>query len=385
MANRKPTKPNRPDLWRSSPGLASIAAAACFLGLAGCGFIADKDRIVIARYGTETITRGDFKEYLSNLPDEERPLIQTLTNALDALNFWINDRIKAELAEKLSAEGKIQISRDVARQRYFEKHPEFITAYQLTDPTPLGITKSELAAIQYEIEAGTDEEVERLLRDEALRYTIQEAVQNRAISITPDEIRNEYEARKNNFVRYEFIEFFGLQFPIEMPQWAALSGEARRRIDSGESFNDVVTSFVSRNSGFGLPRSALQNDPNVERFKSFWATAHGAQKGQIIGPVLLPAHDEYVADPQTGEPVKRTRPAAQVLIEILNSEPQRLKTLEEAVNEVLNELATQKVFAQLRAERGIEIYPDKMENPGGIGDQYKDIMIDTGQTASATP
>lgn len=366
--------------------LAAVGIVCALVALLfGGSLIADKDRIVIARFENETITRGDFKDYLSELPDEERPLIQTLNNALDALNFWINDRIKGEIAKTLSAEGKIQVSRDIAREQYFEKHPEFRNAYQLADPTPLGLSQSELAAIQYEIEAGTDEEVERLLREEALRYTIQQAVQNRTISITPDEIRNEYEARKNELVRYEFIEFFGLQFPLEMPQWATLSGEARRRIDSGESFNDVVSSFVSQNPGFGLPRSGLQNDPNIERFKSFWATAHGAQKGQIIGPVLLPAHDEYVADPQTGQPVKRTRPAAQVLIEILNSEPQRLKTLEEAVNEVATTLATQKVIAQLRAERGVEVYPEKMENPGGVGDQYKDIMIDTGASAQAIP
>jgi len=348
-------------------------------------FIADKDRIVIARFEEQAITRGDFKEYLRDLPDEERPLIQTLDDALDALNFWINDRVKADLAKTLSAEGKIQVSRDLAREQYFEKHPEFRNAYQLTDPTPLGISAPELAAIQAEIEFGTDEEVERLLREEALLYTIQQAAQNRTISITPDEVRNEYERRKNEFVRYEFIEFFGLQFPIEMPQWAALSGEARRRIDSGESFNDVVASFVSRNPGFGLPRSALQNDPAAERFKSFWASAHGAETGTIVGPVLLPTHDEYVADPQTGQPVKRTRPAAQIIIEILNREPERLKTIEEAANEVAALLATQKVLAQLRAERRVEVFPDKMENPGGIGNQYEDIMIDTGESAPATP
>lgn len=368
---------------RTKFSCAAASAILCALFLGGCGYIADKDRIVIARFGGEPITRGDFKDYLSELPDEERPLIQTLNDALDALNFWINDRIKADLAKTLSAEGKIQVSRDVAREQYFQKHPEFRNAYELADPTPLGISQGELAAIQYEIEAGTDEEVERLLREEALRYTIQQAAQNRTISIAPDEIRREYESRKNDFVRYEFIEFFGLQFPIEMPQWAALSGEARRRVDSGESFNDVVSSFVSRDPGFGLPRSGLQNDPGADRFKSFWATVHGAQKGQIVGPVLLPAHDEYVADPQTGQPVKRTRPAAQVLIEILNSEPERLKTLDEAVNEVASTLATQKVIAQLRAERGIEVYPDKMENPGGVGEQYKDILIDTGEIPPA--
>jgi len=370
-----------------SPLLYALAAVAAVvvagLVLYGGNLIADKNRIVIARYQDENITRGAFKEYLRDLPDEERPLIQTLDDALEALNFWINDRIKADLAKQLSSEGKIQVSRDVAREVYFEKHPEFRNAYQLVDPTPLGISQGELAAIQAEIEFSTDEEVERLLRDEALRYTIQQAAQNRTISITPDEVRSEYEHRKQQFIRYEFIEFFGIQFPLDMPQWPALSGEARRRIDSGEAFDAVVSSFVSQNPAFGLPRSALQNDPDAERFKSFWASVHGAQVGQVVGPLLLPSHDEYVADPQTGRPVKRTRPAAQILIEILNNEPERLKTFEEAANEIANGIALQKVLAQLRAERNVEVYADKMENPGGVGNQYKDIMIDTGEPAVA--
>ena len=34
---------------------------------------------------------------------------------------------------------------------------------------------------------------------------------------------------------------------------------------------------------------------------------------------------------------------------------------------------------QLRAQHGVEVYPDKLPDPAGFGDQYKDSMIDTGR------
>jgi hypothetical protein len=359
-------------------------AISCLLVAAGCGFIADKRRIVIAKMDGKNITRGDLEKYIRDLPDEERPLIQTKADSLETLNSWINDRIKGTLAAQLKKEGKIEVSRDAARERYFQKHPDYRSAYQVQDPSVLEMTQGDLAAVKAEIEFGTDEEVERLLRDEALKYKIYEAIQNKTVTLTADDVHREYDRRKDELIQPEYIEFIALQLPLMMPDAIARAADARRRIDSGEKFDDVVQPYFAQDANFAY-KGALQNDPSAARFKSFWETAHGASVGQIIGPVLMPEHDEYTLDPQTQQSVKRTRPAAQLVLEVTKHEAERPKTFEEAANELAGSLARQRVLDRIRAEHGVEIYVEKLYDPAGIGDQYKDSMINTGKPVATTP
>ncbi len=363
-----------------APGMfavcAALAVAAVYLG--GCGFIADKDRIVIAKFDGKNITRGDLAKYIREMPDEERPLIQNKADLLDTLNFWINDQIKAKLAAQLSKEGKIEVSRELALERYFEKHPEFRSAYKVQDPSVLEMTQGDLAAVKAEIEFATDEEVERLLRDEALKYKIYEAIQNKTVTLTEADVRAEYERRKDELVQFEYIDFIALQLPLAMPDAIARAADARRRIDAGEKLDDLLREYIAQDPGFAY-RGALANDPSAPRFRSFWETAHGASAGQIIGPLLLMEHDEYTLDPQTQQSVKRTRPAAHLVFEVLKHEEERPKTFEEAANELAGDLAKQRVLDQIRAEHGVEVFEEKLPNPAGVGDQYKDSMINTGK------
>lgn len=350
----------------------------------GCGFLADKDRIVIARVDGKNITRGDLAKYIHDLPDEERPLIQSKADSLATLNGWINDQVKGKLAEQLRKEGKIDVSRDLAREIYFQKHPEFRAASQIQDPTQLEMSAGDLNAVRAEIEFGTDEEVDRLMRDEALKFRVYEGIQSKTLQITPEEVRLEYDRRKNELIKFEYLEFIALQFPLAMPDAIERAGDARRRIDAGEKFDDVLRPYMEKDPNFGIP-GALENNPAIERFRSFWDTVHGASVGQIIGPVLMPEHEEYKMDPQTKKPVQQKRPAAQLVLEVTKHEPERLKTFEEAANEVATGIAKQRVLEQIRAEHGVEVYFDKLENPAGVGDQYKPFMIDTGKTPRANP
>ncbi len=356
-------------------------ASICSLFPIGCGFIAEKDRIVVARLDGKNITRGNLDKYIHDLPDEERPLIQSKADLLDTLNTWINDQVKAKLADQLHKEGKINVSRDIAREMYFQKHPEFRMAAQIKDPTQLEMTQGDLTAIQSEIEFGTDDEVERLMREEALKYKVYEAIQNKSIQITPEDVQREYERRKNELIQYEYIEFIALQFPLGMPDAIERAAAARRRIDAGEKFDDVLRPYLEADKNFGIP-GALQNDPAATRFRTFWETAHGATVGQIIGPILMPEHDEYKLDPQTKQPVQQKRPAAQLILEVTKHEPERIKTFEEAANDLATGIAKQRVLERIRAEHGVEVYPEKLPDPAGVGDQYKPFMIDTGKPAA---
>ncbi len=357
-------------------------AAVCALLPLGCGFIADKDRIVVAKLDGKNITRGELDKYIHDMPDEERPLIQNKADLLDTLNAWINDQVKAKLADQLHQQGKIDVSRDVARERYFEKHPEFRMALQIQDPTQLEMSKGDLTAIQAEIEFGTDEEVDRLMREEALKYNVYEAIQNKTIQITPEDVKREYDRRKDELIKFEYLEFIALQFPLAMPDAIARAADARRRIDAGEKFDDVLRPYLEANAQFGVP-GALENNPAIERFRSFWEAAAGASVGQVIGPVFMPEHEEYKLDPQTQKPVKRLRPAAQLVLEVTQHEPERIKTFEEAANELATGIAKQRVLEQVRADHGVEVYDEKLRDPAGVGDQYKRFMIDTGKPAPA--
>ncbi len=355
----------------------SVILAAAALLSPGCGFIADKDRIVVAKMDGQNITRGDLAKLLRDMPDDERPLIQNKGDLLRALNAHIDAKIKAELAAKLHSEGKIDVDREVARASYLQKHPEFATAYLVQDPSQLGMTAGDIEAVKASVEFGIDDEVELLMREEAVAFKMHEAVDTKALSLTADDIRREYEARKPTLVKHEDIEFIAMVFPVEAPDAIDQAARARQRLDNGEKFDDVLSELMRTDPNAGI-NSALENNPASEKFRAFWQTAHGAKVGQILGPVVLPEHEEFRPG-QDGKLVARRMPAAYVVFEVLAHEPQRLKTFEEAAQEVGTELLRKFVMDQLRAQHGVEVYEDKLPDPAGFGDQYKDSMIDTGR------
>lgn len=353
----------------SAAGLALLAGT-----LVACGFVADKDLIVVAKIDGEEITRGDLTKLIRDMPDDERPLIQNKGDLVRTLNRHIDDRIKAELSAQLSSEGKITASRDTARAVYLQKHPEFAAAYHVQDPSQLGMTQADVEAVKASVEFGIDDEVEKMLREEALAYMMHEAMQGGTVAMTREEVQREYELREETLIKYEFIDFIGMMFPVSAPNAIEQAAKARERLNAGEKFDDVLSELARSNPDVG-GRMAAENDGN-ERFKAFWQTAHGAQVGQILGPVILPEHDDVgIVD---GKEVVRRVPAAYVVLEVLAHEPERLKTFEEAGNELATAILRRKVLEQLRAQHGVEVYPDKLPDPAGFGDQYKEQMIDTG-------
>jgi hypothetical protein len=346
-----------------------------------CGFVADKDLIVVAKVDGKNITRGDLRKLLRDMPDDERPLIQNKSDLLRTLNRHIDDTIKAGLAAQLSSEGKITASRDAARAAYLQKHPEYAAAFQVRDPSQLGMTPGEVEAVKASVEFGIDDEVDKMLREEALGFKMYEAMQSGTVTMTREEVQAEFDLRKDMLVKYEFIDFIGMIFPVSSPGAMEQAARARERIDAGEKFDNVLGELLRTDPNAGI-RSEAHNDPSIERFKAFWQTAHGTQVGQILGPVILPEHDDVGPD-ENGQTVVRRVPAAYVVLEVLAHEPERLKTFDEAASELATAILRRKVLEQLRAQHGVEVYPDKLPDPAGFGDQYKNQMIDTGQPVGA--
>jgi len=354
------------------------AALLLFLSLVAgaCGFVADENSIVMAKMDGKNITRGDLRQHIRKKPDDEKPIIQTKADVLRELNAYINDTITADLAAKLHAEGKIDVDREVARAAYLKAHPEFASAFAVQDPTALGMTQADVEAVKASVEFGIDDEVDKMMRDEAIAYRMAQAVEEKAIDLTIEDVRREYELRKPFLVKYEFIEFIGMLFPLEAPGALEEAVRARERIDNGEKFDDVISELMRRNPNLGT-RSAIQNDPASDTFRAFWESAHGAKVGQILGPLILPAHQDMGIG-QDGKPIARQVPASYVVLEVVAQEPERLKTFEEAGEEVATALLRKFALDQVRAEHGVEVYEDKLYDPSGFGDQYKDSMIKTG-------
>lgn len=338
--------------------------------------IADKDSIVVATLNGEPITRGDLADVIRKMPDDVRPLIQNKGDLLRTLNKYIDDEIKTELAKQLKAEGKIQGNRNLARQNYFKKRPELLSVYQIHDPTAIpGMTEGDVVAVKAEIEFGVDDEEEILLREEALDYKVEEAAQARIVSVSEEEFNREFNMLKGALFKPEFVEFKAIQFPITAPGAAEEAAKARRRLDRGEAFDEVLAGYMEQHPRFGM-RSVLENDPANAKYGQFWDVVSGCKVGQQFGPVFMPER-EQTFEAKDGTTQFQPIPAVLLVLEVIDHSPEMPMTVDEARPMLTWSLLKRKVIELLRAERGAEVYPDKLPRPEGYGNQYKDQMIKT--------
>lgn len=343
--------------------------------ISGCGFIADKDRIVVATLDGEPIRRGDLATVIREMPDEVRPLIQTKGDLLRTLNKYIDDQIKAALVKELRGGGKIQADREVARRAYFEKHPEYRSVYQIVEPSALQMTTGDMAAIKAEIEFGIDDEEVLLLREEALLYKAREAFDSGAVSLSDQEISSGYQGLKDLLNRPEYVEFDAIQFPTLAPGAVEAATDVRRRLDRGESFEDMSAEFNKLHPGMVI-QSAMENNPVSEKYRDFWDTITGCEVGQHFGPLYMPEREQLVPM-ENGQQGVQKIPAMYLVLKIVGHSDARPMTLSEAQSIIATSLLKAKVMRMLRDQHGVEIFADKLPRPEGYGNQYKDQMIDT--------
>ena len=361
----------------SALGLVLIASA---VFATGCGMIADKDRIVIATLDGDNITRGDFAKILRDMTDEDRPLIQNKSDFLNALNAHIDNQIKSGLAKELLKKRKISVPREVSRKAYFEAFPEYRTIYEMRDSSEslvedLEITEGDLVAVRAEIEFGIDDIEEKLLREEAVRYTVNAAVREGGLAISDEEFQREFESVGADIKRLERVEFQAILIPETQPEALREAGDVRRRLDAGESFESLAEKYRSQNPLYIL-ESVLQNDPTSVKFRAIWEAISSRGEGDTIGPTFLPSF-EQVSEGPTGRMQSRVMPNSYIVMKIISHTPESEMTWEEARSDLAPGLRMRKTLDRLREEHGVQVFEKNLPDPSGFGDQYKDDMIET--------
>lgn len=339
----------------------------------GCGLLVDSDRIVVARMDGEPIRRGDLSRILREMDDEERPIIQTRGDLLQALNRYIDGRIKEELGEKLKESGELEIPRARAEQVYFEQHPEDRAVRQIQDPSALGYSPAEFRAMKDLIESRIDDVEAELYGDASVMFEAQRAARDGLITIEEEEYEQEYRLRKDEIKSLERISFTAIQIPSSMDGAAAEAAAIKKRIDEGESFDALVEEYGAKNPQFVL-QSEMENNPSLAKFQTFWHTLHGAEEGKVYGPVFLPEY-EMAAQLRDGRTMSRAFPAALLVLRVDSHQPSTTLSLEEAKQYLSPEILIRKMMQRLREQHGVEIYPDQLPDPSGYGDQFEEFMV----------
>jgi hypothetical protein len=338
----------------------------------GCGMIADKDRIRIAKVNEDYITRGDLYRVLREMPDDERPAIRNKGDLLHVLNTYIDEQIKKPLVPAVEQElgaGKELAPRQAAAQRFFAEHPDdnFEVIYQIQDPSVVDMTQTQLDLTKQEIELQIDRVHDKMKADAAVMYTALKAYKNKETTIEDREFEQEYGFRKDGLKTLEKTKFRAIRFPTEEADSERSAADIRRRLEAGETFDAVFNEMAAKKPGSAI-ESEIENNPTLERFRGFWMSASGAEKGAVLGPVFLPEY-QMMAEVQ-GRVASRNMPAAYLVLEVLEHQAERTLTLEEAKQALAPTILVSKTMQRLREQNGVEIYEDKLPDPALFVDRF---------------
>ncbi|HOZ46120.1 MAG TPA: peptidylprolyl isomerase [Candidatus Hydrogenedentes bacterium] len=339
-----------------------VAMALLVLCGTGCGWIADKDRIRIAKVDDRYVTRGDLYQMLRDMPDEDRPQIGTKGDLVRVVREHVDSLIKIPLGEQLEAEGTIKVPREKAMQQFFAMHPE--ENYQLlfseADPASFGMSPTQWKLARDEAEMAIDRIEARIRGDAAVMYLAVTAAKNQELDISDEEYEGEYKLRADALKTFERMHFMGIRFPSSDPNAAAEAADVRKRIDAGERFETVADEYLAKGKDYIL-NSDIQNDPSAPGFRGFWISASGAEPGDILGPIFMPAS----VGTSTSDSTKvMSMPDAYVVFQVLERWPERQLTLEEAKPVLAPVILVAKMMKRLREEHGVELYYDKLPDPG---------------------
>lgn len=336
---------------------------------AGCGIVADKDRIEIARYNGVPFTRGDFKMAVMQMPAEEKPDLRTRGDVRMAVQDYIDGILQDALAERLASEGKIAVPDELAAQRYFEKNAEFQydRIMAATNPAEVGLNPIDFAAMRTQITEGIEREKKVLLREAALAYQVQEALAANRYEVSDSEWRREYEIHKSKIFEPATASLKGVLIRADRDEAFALASEARKRLDAGVPVDEVMAEMRANRQGAPLDTTLRYNpnDPAMAPFVEIWPELEGATAGTVVGPAPVMPANRF--DPAS-QSVQQTPPALLVCV-VQSYTPDRLLTLDEALeNEPARTFLAQnilkmKVANALRDEAGVTISDDALPDP----------------------
>lgn len=333
--------------------------------VSGCGWFIDKDRIVVAQIGERKITRGELAGVIRDMPDDERPIIRSRGDLRRTLENYVDDQLRQDLAEKLG--DKLQFPRKIAEMEFDAKHPEYkgmesMAAANVAEDYKIG--RQEAQIMRDEREAGIDRIHKHNLGRAAVLYRAQEAVKNKTLVATPEELAEEYRLRGNEFRRFETILFLAIRFQGDEATARNEAAKVMQRVQAGEKFEAIAQQYHAINPDLVFT-SAIENNPELEKFKGFWQQASGAEPGQVIGPVFMPPSERV--DQQTGASEQIGGGVVDLIV--VERTPERQKSLEEATPELMQPIIEAKMMEQLRKEYGVKIMADKLPDPSFTDEQ----------------
>lgn len=336
-----------------------FAALVCFVAatLGACGIITDKDRIRVARWNNQYFTRGDLQEAIRDMPNEERPQIRTKGDLRAVLSDIIDERLKQAQAEALKNEGKINVSRDEAEARYALRNPEKYMEYlQLSQVLP----EEDLAMYEEDRQLGIDREQERLYGQRALAYLINDAVQNGTLVVSEEQYEKQYNLRKDQLLTAEQVAIEGVYLPIDAHEDAAAeASNVLEELEQGGDPKAIAERYGPEKAGY--LEVGLTNDTPHIKFGSFWQQASQSEEGDVISCYISEWNRNVkVAGETKTEPI----PDSLLVCRITRYVPQRQKTLEEAKPDLSASILYSEMMERLRDAAGVEIYDDKLPDPG---------------------
>lgn len=350
--------------------LAFITGLPLLIG-AGCGEIVNTDRDVVATLDGKNITRGEIEGLIYDMPDDERPIIRSRRDYLRVLNQYIDRKIKIPLGQQMASEGKIEIDREMARERYFQsagdKEEQYRHMWAIPTPEPgqeselmkvYNLRAEDFRAVKNIIEQETDIIVDELQGEAAVQQLALQAFQAGELTLDPEALKLEYELNKENLQTYEGMTFLGLQFQADDPNASSEATKVRERLDAGEDFDTVLAEYLARDMKYGI-ESDIENNPSVSRFQTFWDQASGVQEGDIVGPVFMPEYSRMRQGPD-GQATQETVPSSYLVFRVMDYRPARTLSLEEATPMLAGPIAFAEMMKILREQHGVQIFEDKL-------------------------
>ena len=354
MSNRRKT----PEFWA---GLIILFCAIVLLPT--CGIIVDKDRIKIAKVGGEYFTRGELDRIIWDMPAEERPTIRTKGDLRATLANVIDEHIKQGQAAALKEQGKINITRQEAEIQYIARYPEKYREFlQLRGV----LAEKDVKPYEEDRELAIDRELERMYGDQALVYLINEAVQNGTMAVTDEKYAEQYELRKGQMFTFERVAIKGVYLPLnaheDVYEEASIVHE---KLVGGADPKAVAEAYGEEKAGY--LEVGLTNQASDIKFAMFWQQASGSKEGDVIS-AFIPNWQRNVN--VAGERKTIPIPDSQLICRIVQYVPARQKTLEEAKPILRSSILFAQMMERLREQAGVEIYDDKLPDPG----MYDDVM-----------
>lgn len=346
-----------------------------FLAAAGCGLLADPDRIPVAEIDGEPVRRGDLDRLLREMPAEERPHIQTRGDLVRVLESYVDDLIKQRLAEEAAANGEPLVPREEAALRFDATNPQIRMAIERGPRMDPPLSPSDVAALEQQREDRIDDLHEEMQGEAALMRRGQEAYEAGDIEISEEEYRREYDFQRARLKHFETLYFDGVYVPVVQEDAERLAALARQRIDAGEGVAELAAEYTTDGTGFPL-NSALENDPaRYMKTGRFWEQAAGAQPGDIVGPLFIRGWEAVRQDGDNG-PSSIRIPDAYLVARITQVDPERPMTLEEAKPLIRPALLYGKMMAQIRDDLNVTIHEERLPSPSGYGSQAPRSVFD---------